>query len=86
MSIPENATILIEHAESAGDFKLRLTFNDKTDKIVDFGPFLRNSRNPQIHAFLDPTRFNEFSIKDGDLVWGDYDLCFPIGDLYEGHV
>ena len=21
-----------------------------------------------------------------DLVWGDYDLCFPIADLYDGRV
>jgi len=86
MSLPENAIIFIEHAEPAGDLRLHLTFNDGTQRIVDFGPFLHSSRNPLIQAWLDSAAFARFTVKDGDLVWGDYDLCFPIADLYEGRV
>lgn len=53
-------------------------------RTIDFEPFLRRSRNPLIQAYLDPGLFSAFSIKEGDLVWGDYDLCFPIADLYDG--
>jgi hypothetical protein len=31
---------------------------------------------------LDPVRFSQFELRHGELVWGDYDLCFPIMDLY----
>lgn len=82
----ENSVIFVERVQDAGDFKLRITFNDATERTVDFGPFLRGSRNPLIRAYLDPGAFARFEVRDGDLVWGDYDLCFPIADLYEGRV
>jgi hypothetical protein len=86
MSIPENAIIFVDRAERVGDFKLRVAFNDGTQQVVDFGPFLRESRNPLIRTYLDPAAFARFTVKDGDLIWDDYELCFPISDLYEGRV
>jgi hypothetical protein len=84
MTLPDNAVIFVDRAEHTGDFKLRLFFNDGTNRIVDFASFLHNSRNPLIRAYLDPARFSQFRIESGDLLWGDYDLCFPIADLYDG--
>jgi hypothetical protein len=86
MSIPENSEIFLERGESAGDLKLRLKFSDGTERVVDFRPFLENSLNPLIREYLDPGRFAQFTVKNGDLLWGDYDLCFPIADLYEGRI
>jgi len=86
MSLSENAVIFVERAEHAGDFRLHITFNDATHRIVDFAPFLRQSHNPLIQAYLDPAVFSRFTVKDGDLIWDDYGLCFPIADLYEGRV
>ena len=51
-------------------------------KLFDFEPFLAASAHPAIRAYLDPDRFATCRIEHGDLVWGDYDLCFPIVDLY----
>ena len=39
-----------------------------------------------IRAYLSPDRFRQFSIEHGDLIWNDYDLCFPMADLYEGNI
>jgi hypothetical protein len=25
-------------------------------------------------------------VRDGDIDWNDYELCFPIADIYEGHL
>jgi hypothetical protein len=86
MTIAENAVVFVEAAEPVGDLRLRITFNDSTQRIVDFAPFLRQSRNPLIQAYLDPAAFARFMVRDGDLIWDDYDLCFPIADLYEGRV
>jgi hypothetical protein len=27
-----------------------------------------------------------YRIEYGELVWGDYDLCFPIADLYQNRL
>lgn len=78
--IPE--TINITKAEQVGDYALRLCFDDGTEQLVDFAQFLSFSRHPDIRAYLDPVRFATFRIEYGDLVWGDYELCFPIADLY----
>jgi hypothetical protein len=73
-------------AEHAGDYRLELSFDDGTTQVVDFFPFLSHSRHPDIRVFLDPDRFAEFRVEYGDLVWGDYELCFPIMDLYRNRI
>ena len=39
-----------------------------------------------IKKYLNPDEFKKFTIEYGDLTWNDYDLCFPIADLYEGKI
>jgi hypothetical protein len=86
MILAEGAVVGIEAAEYAGGYKLRLVFSDDKERIVDFEPFLSHSLNPMIRKYLNPDVFSAFSVKYGDLVWNDYDLCFSIADLYEGRV
>ncbi len=86
MTLAEGAVIGIEMAEYAGGYKLRLVFSDDKERIVDFEPFLSHSLNPMIRKYLNLDVFGAFSVRYGDLVWSDYDLCFPITDLYEGQV
>ena len=69
-----------------GDYKLRIVFGDDTTQEIDFKPFLSAALHPDIRAYLDPQRFSSFRIEYGDLVWGDYDLCFPIIDLYKNQL
>lgn len=76
------ATINIKSAEQVGDYALRLSFDDGAVQTVDFKPFLSRSRHPDIRAYLDPVRFAAYRLEYGELVWGDYALCFPIADLY----
>jgi hypothetical protein len=87
MSFPE--VLNIEHAEHIGgseSYILRLRFNDGTERELDFRRFLENSSNPLIGAYLKPELFATFRVKEGDLVWGDYELCFPVADLYDGRI
>lgn len=79
-------TINITAAERVDDYALRLSFDDGTVQTVDFKPVLSLSRHPNIRAYLDPVRFAAFRIKYGELVWGDYELCFPIIDLYRNQL
>lgn len=76
--------IEIKSANYLKDYQLRLLFNDGKSRIVDFEIFLKSSLNPMIRKYLKKSNFQNFSIKYGDLVWGDYEMCFPIWDLYEG--
>jgi hypothetical protein len=69
-----------------GDYKLRLQFDDGTIQEVDFSSFLRQSLHPEIRAFLDAKKFADFKLDHGDLMWGDYALCFPIMDLYTNQI
>ena len=63
-------------------YKLRLSFDDGVVQEVDFGRFLNKAQHPDIRAFLDENHFNAFRLEHGELVWDDYELCFPIMDLY----
>lgn len=78
--------INITSAESIGDYQLRLVFGDGCSQDVDFGPFLSRSMHPGIRAFLDLKKFASFRLEHGELVWGDYELCFPVIDLYTNQI
>jgi hypothetical protein len=81
-----NPIINIVDAVLVGDYCLRLTFDDGKAQTVDFKPFLTHSHHPDIRAYLEPTRFSSFRLEFGELVWGDYDLCFPVIDLYQNQL
>ena len=82
----DDTVIGIVSTDRIGDYKLRLRFSDGFERIVDFEPFLRNSLNPWIREYLAPEKFATFRIEDGNLIWDDYGLCFPISDLYENSI
>ncbi|WP_288369549.1 DUF2442 domain-containing protein [uncultured Algoriphagus sp.] len=76
----------IQEAKYVGDFAIRLIFNDGHKVLVDFKPFLEESKHPSIQKYLDENLFKGFQIKEGNLDWNDFDLCFPIKDLYNNTV
>lgn len=80
------ATVNIQSVEQTGDYALHLSFDDGTAQTVDFKPFLSLSRHPDIRTYLDPVCFASYRVEYGELVWGDYDLCFPIADLYQNRL
>ncbi len=76
--------IEITAANYIEDYSIKIYFNDGSDKLVDFKPFLTKSLHPSISKYLDIALFSRFEIINGNLNWNDYDLIFPIHDLYEG--
>ncbi len=84
--LAKNTVIELVRARIKSNYKIKIDFSDGTSRILDFYPFLESSGNPLIRAFLDSKRFAEFVIRDGDLMWGDYEMCFPIADMYEGRI
>ena len=81
-----SAGINVISAKQTEKYRIRLCFDDRTEQEVDFEPFLSHSLHPDIRAYLDPIRFASFRIEYGELVWGDYDLCFPVIDLYRNQI
>ena len=84
MSTPTE--LKIARAQYEGGYILRLWFSDGRVHSIDFGPFLHGFLHPEIRKYLNPRNFRRFSLKEGDLMWGDFDLVFPIMDLYNNTI
>ncbi len=76
----------ITNAEYINDYKIKLIFNDNTTNLINFENFILNSHHNDIKKYQDKNLFKNFNLKNGDLQWNDYDLAFPIYDLYKGHI
>lgn len=68
------------------DYKLRLVFNDGKKRVMDFEPFLRQAQNPMLTQYRQLRKFKSFHLHQGDLMWGDYEMIFPITDLHRGEI
>lgn len=73
----------IQDAKYTGDCIIRNYFNANENKIVDFKPFLMQAVHSTIKKYTDDNLFTSYKIENGNLIWNDYDLIFPINDLYE---
>jgi hypothetical protein len=78
--------VRIESAEYVPPYRLRLHFDDGHESLVDFGPFLSQSRHPAVQAYHDRKRFSKFTLENGFLHWNDFDLVFPMAELYAGKI
>lgn len=78
--------ISIDKAEHTGDYKIMFQFSDGVSREVDFEDFLKNSKNPMTQKYLDKNLFSSFNLEYGDIIWNDYEMCFPIWNLHEGKI
>jgi len=78
--------IEILSATYINDYVIRIDFNDGVNQDVDFKPFLTRALHPLIRQYLNETKFQQFTITDGNLNWNDYELIFPLEDLYKGQI
>jgi hypothetical protein len=78
--------ISIEEAKYVNDYKISLLFNDGKENILDFKNFITQSEHPDIKKYQDLDLFKKFNLEYGELEWNDYDLVFPIYDLYQGSI
>jgi len=86
MSSTKTTFIEITGVEYQSEYKLKLTFNDGKIQVVDFGPFLKRSQHPEIRKYLSLEKFVQFTFQHGYFYWNDYDLSFPVDDLYKGQI
>lgn len=76
----------IQEAEYVDGYRLRLTFNNGRSRIVDFSDYLRDAPTPWMTKYRNLRTFKKFRLLFGRLMWGDFDLIFPVSDLYRGKI
>ncbi|MCF7817634.1 MAG: DUF2442 domain-containing protein [Kiritimatiellales bacterium] len=86
MKLQEGIPVDVTGAHWLSGYVLEIVFSDGLSRTVDFEPFLSESVQPDIRKYMNVEMFKTFSIRFGNLVWNDYDMCFPIEDLYSGTI
>ena len=79
--------IAVIRADYVDGLSLRVLFNDKTSRVIDFGEFITRHPHLQYNKYQKPSLFRQFTIRCGNLIWGKHaDLSFPIEALYSGNL
>jgi hypothetical protein len=79
--------ISIVNAKYVEGLKLEVIFNNSKSRVIDFGAFLNTHNHPQYNKYKKENNFKKFKIENGNLVWGkDWDMIFPVYDLYKGKI
>lgn len=78
--------VSIQKAEYIDNYTIKFKFNDGKEELIDFSTFLMNARTSMTRKYLDKQLFSKFTIEYGDIVWNDYEMCFPIWNLYQGKI
>ena len=79
--------IRVEKAVYQSGYKVRVSFSDGTEQVVDFGPYLAEYPHPQYNKYRDVELFKTFSVEMGNIVWGEnWDLIFPVEQLHRGRL
>lgn len=73
----QTAVISIETATYHEPYFITFRFSDGLVRTIDLGPFLRTAKNPMTKKYPDTKLFKNFAIENGDIIWNDYELCFP---------
>jgi hypothetical protein len=76
----------IKEARYVPRYKVSLKFNNGKRRVVNFEPFLKRATNPMFTQYRRVNKFKGFRLDCGNLMWGDFELIFPIEDLYRGEI
>ena len=79
-------TVYVKEAGYLSDYRIHFTFSDGVEREIDFESFLTASSHPEIRKYLDISKFRDFKIVHGNLDWNNFELCFPVADLYDGNI
>ena len=83
MKLQAGKEVNVKDVRHLGGCWLEITFSDGHIQKIDFSPFLKQA-HPELRKYLDEKEFGRFSVEHGNLVWNDYEMCFPVESLYTG--
>jgi hypothetical protein len=78
--------IEVQKATYLGNFVIKFSFADGFESKVDFKPFLSSAQHPDIKKYLHEDEFKNFALINGNLIWNDFEMIFPLSDLYAGKI
>jgi hypothetical protein len=78
--------ISISKAHHVGEYKIKFLFSEGVESLIDFSNFLKYAKNPMARKYLDKKLFTKYTIDYADIIWNDYEMCFPIWDLHKGKI
>ena len=80
-------TISVLKAEYLEGYKVKIFFNDKTHRTIDFVKFFSMHSHPQYDKYRNTSLFKKFKLEMGNIVWGkNWDMVFPVYNLYKGKI
>ena len=85
MKLEAGKEMNVQSARHLGGCRLEITFSDGHVQNVDFAPFLQQA-HPELQKYLSEDEFGRFTVEHGNLSWNDYEMYFPIEDLYAGNL
>ncbi|MDR2149158.1 MAG: DUF2442 domain-containing protein [Tannerella sp.] len=74
----------VKTANYVKDYVLEIKFVNGERKNVDFEAFLKKSLNPFVKKYINKDNFLQFSVINGNINWNNYDMIFPVENLYTG--
>ncbi len=86
MKAKPKKTIAVRKAQVIEAFVLSVEFTDGKRTRVDIGPFLTKSKLPDIAKYRNAKQFARCEIVGGNVIWGDYEMLFPVAELYAGSI
>ena len=63
--------IHVVSAEYAGDYKIKVTFNDSTSGIADFKHTVSTDHRPIIRELIDLNKFKDFTVDVFTIIWSN---------------
>jgi len=65
---------------------LEVEFSDGSQRLINFDPFLKRFRHPDLDRYKKISEFKKFKIIDGNINWHDYNMIFEPESLYKGEI
>lgn len=78
--------LLVKSAKHKTAHIIEIMFSDGHVECVDFSRFIFTSGHPDYDKYKSIENFVKFDIVDGNLNWDDYQMIFPVEDLYHNRV
>jgi hypothetical protein len=83
MKLQAGKEVSVQDVRHLGGCQMEIVFSDSHVQKIDFKPFLQQA-HPELRKYLDEKKFVQFSVEHGNLIWNDYEMCFPIEAIYTG--
>lgn len=65
---------------------LEIVFSDGHVELVDFSKFIFTSGHPDYDKYKSINEFLKFDIINGNINWDDYQMIFPVEDIYHNRL